>query len=92
MHFHKKIAEELLDFKNDFWPEYDENDVELDWDAVDAGDYNITIEEFVELISLIEIEIRSNEIYCEYLDGGLFGGHRIHAYFSYDYELNKADI
>lgn len=87
-----KIAEKLIDFKNDFWPEYDENDAELDWDAVDAGEYDITMEEFIELISLIEIEIRSNEIYCEFLDGDLFGGHRIHAYFSDDYNLNKAEI
>lgn len=87
-----EIAETLIDYKNDFWPEYDENDVELDWDAVDAGEYDLTTEEFVELISLLIVEIRSDEIYCEYLDGDLFGGHRIHAYFNHDYKLIKAEI
>ncbi|WP_433942799.1 DUF2262 domain-containing protein [Paenibacillus sp. SN-8-1] len=87
-----EIAEELLEYKNDFWPAYDENDVQLDWDAVDAGEYDVTIEQFVELISLLFIEIRSSEIYCEYLDGDLFGGHRIHAYFNDDYKLIKAEI
>lgn len=87
-----EIAEELIDFKNDFWPEYDENDVELDWDAVDAGEYDLTTEKFVELISLLIVEIRSTEIYCEYLDGDLFGGHRIHTYFNNDYKLIKAEI
>lgn len=87
-----KIAEELIDFKNDVWLEYDENDPELDWDAVDAGEYDLSIGEFIESITLIDIEIRSNEIYCEFSDGDLFGGHRIHAYFSDDYKLKQADI
>lgn len=88
----REIAVGLIDYKNDFWPEYDENDDELDWDAVDAGEYDLTTEEFVELISLLIVEIRSDEIYCEYLDGDLFGGHRIHAYFNHDYKLIKAEI
>ena len=25
------IAEELIEYKNDFWPEYDENDEHLNW-------------------------------------------------------------
>ncbi len=36
------IAEKLINYKNDFWPEYDENDEHLNWDAVDAGEYDIT--------------------------------------------------
>lgn len=83
------ITKKLIDYKNDFWPEYDEN---LNWDAVDAGEYGVTKEEFVEAITLYEIEIRVNDIYCEYHDGGLFGGHRIHAHFDYDYKLLNADV
>lgn len=40
------IAKELIEYKNDFWPEYDENDKHLDWDAVDAGEYDMTKETF----------------------------------------------
>ena len=86
------IADELIDYKNDFWPEYDENDINLDWDAVDAGEYNVTKDKFVELITFHDIEIGENDIYCEYNDGDLFGGHRIHACFNNDYQLLSADV
>lgn len=86
------IAEKLIDYKNDFWPEYDEDDENLNWDAVDAGEYDITKENFQEAITLYDIEIRANEIYCEYDDGDLFVGHRIHAYFDNNYVLLRADV
>ena len=86
------ITEKLIDYKNDFWPEYDENDENLNWDAVDAGEYDVTKEEFAEAITLFDIKIRANDIYCEYDDGDLFGGHRIHAYFDNDYKLLNADV
>ncbi|MEO4054723.1 DUF2262 domain-containing protein [Solibacillus sp. CAU 1738] len=86
------IAEKLIDYKNDFWPEYDENDENLNWDAVDAGEYNVTKAEFEEAIILYDIKIRANDIYCEYYDGDLFGGHRIHTYFDNDYNLLSADV
>ena len=86
------ITEKLIDYKNDFWPEYDEDDKNLNWDAVDAGEYDVTKEEFAEAITLCDIEIRANDIYCEYDDGDLFGGHRIHAYFDNDYKLLNADV
>lgn len=83
----KAISTELINYKNEFCPEYDENDENLDWDAVDAGEFNITLEKFEETITLYDISIGTSEIYCEYQDGGLFGGHRIHAYFDHDYKL-----
>ncbi|WP_080848385.1 DUF2262 domain-containing protein [Cytobacillus gottheilii] len=88
----QKIAQELIDLKNEHWFEYDENDENLDWDAVDAGVYDTTIEEFAEAITLLDIEINRNGIYCEYGDGELFGGHRIHAYFNKKGVFLKADI
>ncbi|MED0875520.1 DUF2262 domain-containing protein [Bacillus mobilis] len=86
------IAEELIEYKNDFWPEYDENDEQLDWDAVDAGEYDMTKETFEKSITLMDIVMRENDIYCEYDDGDLFGGHRIHASFDYEYNLLDAGI
>lgn len=86
------VAEELLEYKNDFWPEYDEDDENLDWDAVEAGEFAVTKEKFEAVITLLDIEIRRSQIYCEYDDGELFGGHRIHAYFDYNYKLIQADI
>lgn len=86
------IALALIDYKNDFWPEYDADDEKIDWDAVDAGKYDVTTEKFAETITLYDVEIRVNGIYCEYDDGDLFGGHRIHAYFNDHYELLKADV
>ncbi|MGN8230859.1 DUF2262 domain-containing protein [Paenibacillus polymyxa] len=86
------IAGELIEYKNDFWPEYDENDENLNWDAVDAGEYNTTNEKFQESITLYDIELNTNEIYCEYDDGDLFGGHRIHAYFDKNFKLLRADV
>lgn len=86
------IAVELIDYKNDFWPEYDEDDEKIDWDAVDAGEYDITTKKFAKTITLYDVEIRVDGIYCEYDDGDLFGGHRIHAYINNDYELLKADV
>ena len=86
------IMEKLIDYKNDFWPEYDEDDENLNWDAVNAGEYDVTKEEFAEAITLYDIKIRANDIYCEYHDGDLFGGHRIHAYFDNDYKLLNADV
>ena len=86
------ITEKLIDYKNDFWPVYDEDDENLNWDAVDAGEYDITKEEFAEAITLYDIEIRADDIYCEYHDGDLFGGHRIRAYFDYDYKLLNVDV
>ncbi|MFC7680776.1 DUF2262 domain-containing protein [Paenibacillus sp. GCM10028914] len=86
------IAEKLIDYKNDFWPEYDENDSDLDWDAVEAGDYDVSKEKFEELINLCFIEIRSNEIYCEYNDGDMFGGHRIHVYLDYQFNVINAEL
>ena len=50
--------EELIEYKNDFWPEYDENDEHLDWDAVDAGEYDMTKETFEQSITLMDIVIR----------------------------------
>lgn len=88
----QKVAEALIDFKNEQWFEYDENDEELDWDAVDAGEYDMTIEGFVSSITLLDIMITNEGIYCEYEDGNLFGGHRIHAYFDKKGEFIKADI
>ncbi|CAM4227567.1 DUF2262 domain-containing protein [Lederbergia lenta] len=86
------IAKELIVYKNEFWPEYDEDDETLDWDAVDAGAYDTTLEEFCHAITLLDIEINEKSIYLEYDDGDLFGGHRIHATFDYDYKLLKAAI
>lgn len=86
------IAEKMIDYKNDFWPEYDENDEKLNWDAVDAGEFNVTKEEFEKAITLYDIEIRANDIYCEYCDGDLFGGHIIHAYFDNEYNLLSSDV
>ncbi|WP_256762148.1 DUF2262 domain-containing protein [Cohnella sp. WQ 127256] len=86
------IADKLINFKNDFWPEYDENDESLNWDEVDAGKYDVTKEVFGKLITLLDIVINENNIYCEYNDGELFGGHRIHVYFNNEYELLSADI
>ncbi|GGA37850.1 DUF2262 domain-containing protein [Psychrobacillus lasiicapitis] len=86
------IAEKLINHKNDFWPEYDEDDENLNWDAVDAGEYDVTKEEFAEAISLYDIEIREKDIYCEYNDGNLFGGHRIHAHFDNDYKLLNTEV
>lgn len=91
-HAKKGIANMLIDYKNDFWPEYDENDSGLDWDAVDAGEYNVSKDKFEELLSLCAIEIRTNEIYCEYLDGNMFGGHRIHAYLDYEFNVTNAEL
>ncbi|MGD6845389.1 DUF2262 domain-containing protein [Bacillus infantis] len=88
----KAIATELIQYKNEFWPEYDENDESLVWDAVDAGEFDTKIEEFEEVITLSHINIKISVIYCEYNDGGLFGGHRIHAYFDNDFKLVKANI
>src|SRR5690606_4565593 len=34
------IAEKLIDYKNEFWPEYDEDNENVNWDAVDAGEYD----------------------------------------------------
>lgn len=47
----RDIAEKLIQYKNDFWPEYDEDDGNLNWDAVEAGAYDVTIEEFAEAIA-----------------------------------------
>ena len=94
--FHKQVrtsvAAYLLDYKNDFWPEYDENDPTLNWEAVDAGEYNITQEKFVSSIRLYDVVISKEVIYCEFDDGDLFGGHRIHATFSNDLKLLEASI
>lgn len=86
------IAEELIDYKNDVYHDYDEDDENLDWDAVDAGEYDITKEEFEEAIILYDVIINANGIYCEYYDGDLFGGHRIHSYFNNDYKFLSADV
>jgi len=88
----EKIAEELIDLKNEQWFEYDENDAELDWDAIEAGEYDITVEDFTNAITLIYVSINNDGIYCEYEDGELFGGHRIHAYFDKKCDFLKADI
>lgn len=88
----RDIAEHLIQYKNDFWPEYDENDSNLDWDAVDAGAYDVPVEAFAKVITLLDIEINENKIYCEYDDGDLFGGHRIHAYFDDAYTFVSADV
>ncbi|MCM3172986.1 DUF2262 domain-containing protein [Paenibacillus sp. MER 99-2] len=87
-----QVAHHLIDYKNDFWPEYDEDDENLNWDDVDAGKYDVSIEDFVKAIILLDIEIRKNQIYCEFSDGDLFGGHRIHAGFDYEYRLIQADV
>lgn len=86
----RAIAEKLVNYKNEFWPEYDEENV--DWDAVDAGEYEVTTEAFEAAIALCDVDIRIENIYCEYKDGDLFGGHRIHAYFDDDYKLIRADV
>ena len=88
----ESIAEELLVYKNDFWPEYDEDDESLDWEKVDAGEYDITRERFAESITLLNIEINVDKIYLEYDDGNLFGGHRIHVLFDKNGQLLKAEI
>ncbi|MEK4052990.1 DUF2262 domain-containing protein [Paenibacillus sp. FSL F4-0087] len=87
-----QIAHHLIDYKNDFWPEYDEDDENLNWDDVDAGKYDVTTEDFERVITLLDIELRVNHIYCECSDGDLFGGHRIHAKFDHDYHLIDADV
>ena len=51
----------------------DENDEHLDWDAVDAGEYDMTKETFEQSITLMDIVMRENDIYCEYNDGDVFG-------------------
>jgi hypothetical protein len=88
----ESIAEELLVYKNDFWPDYDEDDENLDWDKVDAGEYDITRKRFTESITLLEIEINVDNIYLEYDDGELFGGHRIHVLLDKNGQLLKAEI
>lgn len=94
--FHKQVrtsvAAYLLDYKNDFWPEYDENDPTLSWEAVDAGEYNLTQEKFVSSITLYDVVISKEVINCEFHDGDLFGGHRIHASFSHDLKILEASI
>ncbi|GGO08388.1 hypothetical protein [Saccharibacillus kuerlensis] len=52
----------------------------------------MTVEKFAASISLLFVEIGSASAYCEYEDGELFGGHRIHAYFDEEYRLISADI
>ncbi len=86
------IAEKLITYKNNFCPEYDENDENLNWDAVDAGEYDVTKEQFAVAITLYDIEIKANGIYCEFDDGDLFGGHRIHSYFDDSYQLLSASV
>lgn len=86
------IAEKLIAYKNDCWPEYDENDEDLNWEAVDNGLYDITEREFAEALTLHDIVIKTESIYCEYLDGDLFGGHRVHACFDDHYSLLEATI
>lgn len=86
------IAKELIEHKNDFWPEYDENDEDLDWEAVERGDFNVSVEEFSSKIKLLDLIIFEDEIYSEFKDGDLFGGHRIHATFTYNFKLKSADI
>ncbi|WP_342578478.1 DUF2262 domain-containing protein [Psychrobacillus sp. FSL K6-2843] len=86
------VATNMIHYKNDFWPEYDENDPTLNWDEVDAGEYDITKEKFATSISLYDVEISGNEIYCEFHDGDLFGGHRIHATFDHCLDLLEASI
>lgn len=88
----KAIAEKLIAYKNDFWPEYDEDDENLDWDAVEAGEYDVTKEQFEKALTLYDIIIRANDFYCEYDDGDLFGGHRIHTHFDYDGKLLSAEV
>ncbi|MGM9949276.1 MAG: DUF2262 domain-containing protein [Lysinibacillus sp.] len=88
----KAIAERLVDYKNDCWPEYDEDDESLDWDAVDAGEYDVTQEGFEKAITLCYVQIGMDTIYCEYKDGDLFGGHRIHALFDHGYRLISAEV
>ena len=88
----ESIVEELLDYKNDFWPEYDEDDESLDWEKVDAGEYDITRERFAKSITLLDIELSFDKIYLEYDDGDLFGGHRIHVLFDGNGQLLKAEI
>lgn len=87
-----EIAKSMIDFKNDFWPEYDEDDENLDWDAVDAGEYNVSINTFKSKIDLLDIQINYNGIYLEYDDNNLFGGHRIHVNIDDDYKLINAEI
>lgn len=87
-----QIARELIDHKNDNWPEYDEDDENLDWDEVDAGKYNVSELKFESLITLLHIHIYPTHIYCEFDDGELFGGHRIHSEFDYEYQLISTDI
>lgn len=87
-----QVAHHLIDYKNDFWPEYDEDDENLNWDDVEAGKFDVSIEDFVKAITLLDIEIRENQIYCEFSDGDLFGGHRIHADFDDEYRLIQADV
>lgn len=85
-------AEKLIAYKNDCWPEYDENDEDLNWEAVDNGLYDITEREFAEALTLHDIVIKTESIYCEYLDGDLFGGHRVHACFDDHDSLLEATI
>ena len=60
--------------------------------AVDAGEYDMTKETLEQSITLMDIVMRENDIYCEYNDGGVFGGHRIHASFDNQYNLLAAEI
>ncbi|MHA7966786.1 DUF2262 domain-containing protein [Paenibacillus sp. CAU 1782] len=87
-----QIARELIDYKNDFWPEYDEYDENLDWDEVNTGKYDLTEAVFETKITLLHIHIHPTHIYCEFNDGEMFGGHRIHSEFDYEYQLISADI
>ncbi|MEW4282626.1 DUF2262 domain-containing protein [Priestia koreensis] len=86
------IADKLLSYKNDFWPEYDENDPDLDWDAVDAGAFDVTKDEFVSSLRLYDVVIKKAGVYGEYHDGDLFGGHRIHVTFDEQGRVLEASI
>ncbi len=86
------IAKELVEFKNDFWPDYDEHDESLNWDDVNAGVFDVSVESFYKKIRRLVIIVFEDEIYCEFKDGDLFGGHRIHAHFDNDYKLKEASI
>ena len=52
----------------------------------------MTFEKFVSSITLYDVVISKEVINCEFYDGDLFGGHRIHATFSHDLKILEASI
>lgn len=76
---YRKIAEKLVEIKNKYWCDEDEDKI-------------LTIDEFIDNMKLLYLTIDKKEIYMELNDSGMFGWHRIHGYFDWKLNLKKADF